>query len=286
MPDVTFVHMSDTHILPSADDRLHGVDPSEHFRRVVGWVRAMETKPAFFIISGDLANGGEIDSYVRLKELVDEMHDFGVPILLGLGNHDERLPFRRVMLHDSETQDEADQHYYSQTINGLRILMLDSKVPGKAWGQLGSRQLEWLDAELATPAPAGEIIVLHHPPAPRIVAKLEEQARAVGFRDQNALLDVLRGRHILGILSGHWHVATIGLWEGFLSAAAAATVFLGDPSVSDGWRWYAGAGFNLCTVKDGTLYVNPLIVSESFKDAWTSRWSEMAARMQGTEMLV
>ncbi|WP_246271743.1 hypothetical protein [Amycolatopsis acididurans] len=49
-------------------------------------------------------------------------------------------------------------------IGGLRIIALDSSVPGHGHGELSGGQLDWLARELATPAPDGTILAPHHPP--------------------------------------------------------------------------------------------------------------------------
>ncbi len=277
MSEVTFVHLSDTHILPADGDRLHGVDTAAQLRKAVKWVRAMPTPPAFCIISGDLADKGDEVSYLRFKELIAPLVAMGLPVLLGLGNHDRRLPFRRVMLDGDQSLDENKPYYYSRTLAGLRILMLDSKVPGIPAGELDAQQLAWLDDELASPAPLGDIVVIHHPPTDHPVAKLEEQEHWVKLRNPEALATVLRGRGILGLLSGHSHTGAVGLWEGLLSATAPATAFLSDPAVSDGWRMYDAIGLNVCTVRDGVLTVCPTVVGGSFDTVWDVRWADIAA---------
>ncbi|MGH3613252.1 MAG: metallophosphoesterase family protein [Pseudonocardia sp.] len=44
--------------------------------------------------------------------------------------------------------------------------MLDSTVPGRAYGEVRPDQLAWLRAELTEPAPAGTVLALHHPALP------------------------------------------------------------------------------------------------------------------------
>src|SRR5215831_18059882 len=107
MQDVTFVHLSDTHIGPKG--RLqYDTDTAANLRQVASRVRDMALDPACFIISGDLSDHGEPASYQYLRELFDEvLVPFGVPVLLNLGNHDQRVPFRRVFLGEIGASDEA-----------------------------------------------------------------------------------------------------------------------------------------------------------------------------------
>ena len=48
--------------------------------------RNTRPSPDAIIVSGDLANGGELDSYRRLRAVLDDARDrFGVPVLAGDG---------------------------------------------------------------------------------------------------------------------------------------------------------------------------------------------------------
>jgi 3',5'-cyclic AMP phosphodiesterase CpdA len=58
-PSRTILHLSDTHILPTDDDRLHGVDTLANLRLALDSVAEHAVMPDVIVISGDLANGGE-----------------------------------------------------------------------------------------------------------------------------------------------------------------------------------------------------------------------------------
>src|ERR1043166_7868499 len=107
MHDMAFIHLSDTHIGPKG--RLqYGTDTAAHLRQAVSRIRDMALDPVCFIISGDLSDHGEPASYEHLHELLDAvLGPFRVPVLLNLGNHEQRVPFRRVFLGETEASDEA-----------------------------------------------------------------------------------------------------------------------------------------------------------------------------------
>jgi 3',5'-cyclic-AMP phosphodiesterase len=275
MGEVSFVQLSDTHILPSPEARLHDVDTADQLRRVVDTVLALETRPAFVVLSGDLANEGDEESYRRLNDLLAPLAEDGLTLLFGMGNHDARAPFRRALLADVSTLDDGAPLFYSRTFGELRIIVLDTAVPGCEHGDLDQAQLTWLADELASPAPDGDVIVMHHLPMGRTVTKQDELEQFSAFRAGEALAAVLRGKRVAGILGGHWHAATMGVWQGIVTAAAPATAFLGDPGQRHGWRFHGGAGFNLCTVRDGSLFVSPVIVDGS-APRWETSWSEIA----------
>lgn len=260
----TFVHISDTHIAP-AGQRAYDTDTAQNLRDVARRVREMALDPACFVMSGDLSNHGEPESYALLAEIIDEeFRSFGVPVLLGLGNHDRRVPFRRVVLGQVDADDESAQFFYSEEVRGLKVIMLDSLVPGRVHGLLGPRQLDWLDRELEHGAPGGQVVVLHHPSLPRGVPRPDDYL----LEDRKEFGAVLARHEVLAVLCGHSHVPTFGVFGGTLHVAAPATAYQLDPSIRDGGRGLAGAGFNLCTVRDGQLMVNPVALPTTQRELY------------------
>jgi 3',5'-cyclic AMP phosphodiesterase CpdA len=258
---LVFVHMSDTHISAAEGLRVYGADTRQNFREVIRVVREMEARPAFFVISGDLTGSGQRSEYEHLKTLLPELEAFGVPVLLCLGNEDDRLLFRSIILGDAETRDELQPYCHSEIVGGLKVIVLDSKVPGEQWGDLDEGQLIWLDAELERPAELGSIVVMHHPLLPRSAPMVRGQVWANTLHCSDRLAPIVRGRAgLLGILSGHYHLMSLGVFEGVLCATAASTSYLGDPGVCDGGRSREGSGFNLCAVREGRLIVNPVVL--------------------------
>ena len=63
MTDLTFVHLTDLHIMSSEEEQLKGQRTSDKLRRVIALIGNMEVRPDFFILSGDLANSGEEAEY-------------------------------------------------------------------------------------------------------------------------------------------------------------------------------------------------------------------------------
>jgi 3',5'-cyclic-AMP phosphodiesterase len=252
---MTFVHISDTHITPPGEI-AYDTDTARNLRAVAQRIREMTLVPAAIIVSGDLSNHGEPDSYRQLVQIVEEeFTPLGAPVLLGLGNHDSRLPFRQIVLGQADASDESIQYYYAETVGDVKIVMLDSLEPGRVHGYLGPEQLAWLDAQLAEGAPGGCLVVLHHPSLPRGVPRPDDYL----LRDRVEFGGVIaRHDNVLAILCGHSHVPTFGLFAGTLHVAAPATAYQLDPSIRDGGRGLEGAGFNLCTVRDGRLMVNPV----------------------------
>jgi len=248
---LTLIHFTDTHI--AADQPFLNIDSYSKLRNAIAAVQAMETRPDAVIISGDLTHNGNEAAYIRFKELVDEIENtFHVPVLMAMGNHDFRVPFRSIVLGIADS-DENAPYYYSQMIGDVRVIVLDSKVPGKEIGFIDPEQLAWLAKELATPVAGGNIVVLHHPPLPNPIMPQDHV-----LSNAAELGAILRGQPIHAILCGHIHFHSIGLFNGILCAAGTGVAFTLDPSATQGLRMLNGSGFNLIAIRDGVLTVNTI----------------------------
>lgn len=212
-----FVHLSDTHIMAAPERTQHGVDTAATLARAVAQINALEPPPAFAILTGDLINDDEPQSYRRLKMLLAPLR---VPVYFALGNHDLRLPFRRILLEEEPPRPE--RYFYSFAREGYRFLVLDSLVEGEVGGALGEAQLAWLAEELARHAQAPTLLFVHHPPVPIGVPWLDEHVLA----DGPALLDVLR-RHpqVLRVFFGHVHMAVQVTASGVTCSSVPSTCY-------------------------------------------------------------
>lgn len=253
MPDLTFIHLTDLHILASEEAHLWQQRTAHKLRHIIAQINDMDIAPDFFVLTGDLVHNGEEAEYQTLNKLLDELRGFGVPLLLGLGNHDQRVPFRRVLLGE-DTTDESERYYHSSMCNGLRVIMLDSRVAGQVQGTLDAPQLAWLAEELQTPAPLGNLIAVHHPP----VYSTVEPLNAHILSNPDDLAKAIAGHTVHAILSGHIHYAHITSFHDTLSITTYATAYTFDPGVQQQLRVTDGSGFTLGSLRRGRLFINPI----------------------------
>ncbi len=255
---ITFVHLSDLHIAPPGRV-VHGIDPLPQVHRVIERIRALDVAPAFAVVSGDLTDDGTAESYVVLKGLLEEIGNGNTPVLLALGNHDDRAAFRRVVLEDARV-DDREPYCHSRTIAGLRVVVLDSAIPGETAGELGAAQLAWLKEALQSPASRGTLIVLHHPCC---LAGPAHHYPDFILRDA-AALEALVARHrdqIVGVLAGHSHQANATPFAGTLHATAPAVLVQLDFFGGDDYVPVPGAGFNICQLDETGLVVSPVLLA-------------------------
>jgi Icc protein len=262
--DLVFIHLSDLHLTDTPGERVdlesgpEISDPDRYLGRVIAEIRGIATKPACIIISGDLVNAPTVAAYQRARAAMVELEQIA-PVLLGLGNHDDRALFRQVVL-SSESDDPTAPYFYATTIDGLRIIMLDSTVPGEIGGEIGSAQLTWLAAQLRDPAPRGTVVVLHHAVVQTFAVPNSIWQDQWGLADAAALEQVIADADVLGLLSGHVHVNSLTTFGGTTAATVTSMISMIDPTQVAG-TLKAGAGFNVCVVRDGRLIVNSVSVA-------------------------
>lgn len=253
------LHLSDPHLL-GGPERLHGVvDSDSLLQQVFDEVRASGARPEAVIFTGDLADRGEPEAYTKLRAIVEPAcRAMGAKVIWAMGNHDNRAHFRTGLLDQPADDAPVDRSYF---INGLRIITLDTSVPGFHHGELSPAQLEWLAEELATPAPDGTILALHHPPVPSVL----DLAVLVELRGQAALAGVLRNSDVRTIIGGHLHYSTTATFAGIPVSVASATCYTQDLNVRVGGSRGrdGGQAFNLVHVYEHTIVHSVVLLGDS-----------------------
>ncbi len=248
-PDHFLLHLSDTHLL-APGGRLYGsVSPEATLQRLFADLEAAGTRPEALVFTGDLADLGDAAAYRALKRIVEPAASrLGAKVIWCMGNHDDRATFRRVLFGQAGNAKPVDRVY---DVNGLRVITMDTSVPGYHWGALSGAQLDWLAEELADRAPHGTILALHHPPLPCI----QDLAVLVELREQRELAEVVAGSDIRAILAGHLHFSTNGMFAGVPVSVASATCYTQDLTTeARGTRPQDGAqSYNLVHVYEDTV---------------------------------
>lgn len=245
----TIVHLSDTHLLADGADLGGRYAVEDNLRRTLERVEQLGTRPDALVFTGDLTDLGEPDAYERLAGIVEPVADrLGSPIVWVAGNHDERPEMRRDLLGLEPTQEAITGVW---DLGGLRLIALDSTVPGWHHGDLDEAQLEWLREVLAVPAPLGTVLALHHPPLPSHLPVFD----LLELRGQDRFAEVVEGTDVRSILAGHLHYSMSGVFAGVPVSVAAATCYtmdVGKPAQSvNGMD--AAQSFQLVHVYDDTI---------------------------------
>ncbi|WP_328988439.1 metallophosphoesterase [Kribbella sp. NBC_01245] len=214
------LHLSDPHLAAPGVDN-YGVDAGASLDRILYDARFVPDID-LVVVSGDLADDGSVEGYVGVLDRVGRFAaERGIPHVYTTGNHDIRKPFASVLGSGHLSPDGTDigrlldatseVRAAVSEVSGLRVITLDSLVPGSVHGHVGEDQLEWLRTTLAEPAPAGTIVVLHHPP---IAVHSSPFMKSVGLRNPADLGAAVAGSDVHVVLCGHFHLQLTGLLQG------------------------------------------------------------------------
>ncbi|GAB3808850.1 metallophosphoesterase [Humibacter antri] len=226
------LHVSDTHLFGDGSLHYGVVDTTAALERVLERAAEVERLDAV-VLSGDLSEDGTAASYRKLQSLVGPWAaDRRAAVVYAMGNHDDPDAFFTVLGSRTAVHETG----------GYRIVTLDSSVRGAAYGSVGAEQLDWLAGVLEAPAEGGTVVVVHHPPTSAVTPVL----KMLELDDASELLDVLEGRDVRVVLSGHYHHALTTCERGIPVVVAPGVTNTCDVMAGDGVeRGMMGAGFAL-----------------------------------------
>lgn len=242
LPTHRLAQLSDLHLTTHNEPFAGQIDTDAQLRLALQRLAHAGQRLDAVVLSGDLTDAGSPAAYQRLRALIDEQARLlGCPILVGAGNHDSKQAFN-ASLGPADNVTE---------VRGLRIIQLDSSVPGTDQGELSASQLDWLAQVLATPAEHGTVLVVHHPPAPSASVVMS----VATLRNIADLAGVVAGADVRIILSGHWHTPASSTFAGIPVAVAGGVSYVADPLFqARGYRALVGGqSFNLVEFYPGQV---------------------------------
>jgi 3',5'-cyclic-AMP phosphodiesterase len=238
-PVRTIAHLSDPHLLAEGAPLYGSLAQEATLDRALAQLAGSDAAPDALVVTGDLTDLGQPDAYRRLRDIVEPVAArLGAELVWVPGNHDERGPMREHLLGAAPDDAPIDRVH---DLGGLRLIALDTSVPGYHHGDLDAGQLAWLRDVLAEPAPLGSVLALHHPPLPTPVGLMQ----ILELQHQDELADVVAGSDVRVILGGHLHHKTHGSFAGVPVSVASATCYTMDTSapsdrlrgVDGGWSY-------------------------------------------------
>jgi 3',5'-cyclic AMP phosphodiesterase CpdA len=136
------------------------------------------------------------------------------------GNHDDRATLRRSFADQPYLPQEGEFLQYALDDLPLRLLALDTLIPGESGGRLCQARLDWLSDRLEERPDRPTVIAMHHPPFLTGLTEMDsincDNSAALG-----AL--VVRHRQIERIVCGHVHRPIVVRWAGTVVTTAPAT---------------------------------------------------------------
>jgi Icc protein len=161
MDPLIIAQISDLHIKREGELSCGVVDTFSMLRRCVAHMLALPQRPALLLASGDLVDSGTAEEYASLRRLLAPL---GIPAYLIPGNHDDRAALRREFADQPWLRQWEPFIQYAIDDWPLRIVALDTVIPGDDGGRLCDERLAWLEAALAAAPRQPTLVMMHHPP--------------------------------------------------------------------------------------------------------------------------
>ncbi|MFN8420429.1 MAG: metallophosphoesterase [Anaerolineae bacterium] len=253
-----FIHITDTHIGPTPDYALRGVNPYRALADLVDQLNALTFDVDFILHSGDIVDDFTEESYRTARTLLEKLKR---PVYYLPGNHDDAKAMQRALLDIKRPKARYDQVIRS---GGVEIITLDSRGPLDPGGLLLPQQLQWLHEQCK---PKGDplVIALHHQPVHLDSYWLDqggaswEAGRFMVLKNHTEFLEAIKParKRLRGVLFGHIHRAFQVVEQGilFASAPSVAMQFYSWPDQQDPIISEEPGGFNVVTVNEDGIIV-------------------------------
>jgi 3',5'-cyclic AMP phosphodiesterase CpdA len=190
------VQLSDPHIGATWD----GPDPVAGLEAAVDGVLALGAAPDAVLVTGDLADHAADEEYAQVRAVLERID---APAYVLPGNHDDRDALHR---HFGVPGAGGEPVQYAVDLGPLRLVVLDTTIPGEDGGELDDERLAWLEGALEDGPEVPTVVAMHHPPFAIGIPPWDEIALRPADRER--LGEVLaRHAQVERVVAGHVHRA-------------------------------------------------------------------------------
>ena len=217
VPGMLIAQITDCHIVEPGGSMADRVDPADGLRRAITLINALDPQPDLVLATGDLVNDGTAAQYDHLLSLLGQLL---APLLAIPGNHDDRTEMRHrfAQLPAGGPLDPID---FVVDDHELRLICLDTTIPGRHDGRLTADQIAWLDDQLAADGERPTLIVQHHPPFPSGLPQMDRECGFVGAELEAGVLR--RYGNVEAVLCGHLHRSIHRRFGGTVASSCPST---------------------------------------------------------------
>jgi len=207
---VILAQISDTHILAKDSTDPAAASRADNLRRCIADINRQCVDAV--IHTGDSVHHASADEYAHLREILSGLVP---PLFFTPGNRDHKPALRDALDGIGHMPITAGFVHYTVENYPVRLVALDSVLPGERKGVLCAERLAWIEDTLAQQPGKPTVLFIHHPPFD-ILPDYED-----GYRDpqdRTKLAELLR-RHpqIIRLLCGHVHCLRHEPWAGTIA---------------------------------------------------------------------
>lgn len=209
--------ITDLHIKLPGSLAYRRVDTAALGRAAIAHLAALDPAPDVVLVTGDLVDAGAPEEYAHLRELLAAIE---APLYIIPGNHDARDAMVRAFPDQRYWPGEGDFLHYVIDDHPLRLIALDTVVPGASHGEICAARRDWLDRRLAEEPERPTVIFMHHPPFACGITGID----AIGLNGADELAAVVRAHpQVERVLCGHVHRPVQARWGGTVASVAPST---------------------------------------------------------------
>jgi Icc protein len=193
MKPLTIVQITDTHLFADRDKKLLGIATWYSLENIL--TKVTEIKPDILLLTGDLADQGELLAYQKLAQLLTPLQ---IPTYWLPGNHDQPELMTKIL---NSTYIFPDK---SINLGEWQLILLDSLFPQAIYGEgkLTPYRLQWLQEEL-TKTNKPILIALHHHPLPTGINWLDQ----ISLQNNTEFIDLISSySQVSLVIFGHIHL--------------------------------------------------------------------------------
>jgi len=196
---------------------IGGADAIGNLQACVARLNALDPSPDIVLATGDLVKDGAPGEYAVLREILAPLR---APLYAIPGNHDIREAMSEAFADAQYLPRGGARMNYTIEDYPVRLLALDTVVPGAPHGLLDAERLAWLEARLAEAPERPSIVFMHHPPF-KVGIKMMDGMRCSGGAALGAIL--ASNPQVERILCGHVHRAAHVRFHGTTASASPST---------------------------------------------------------------
>lgn len=275
--------ITDLHVRAAAGDAKYGVDAADQLRRAVERINGFSPVPDLVVVTGDLADEGTDAELERVSRLLAPLDP---PCRVLPGNHDTRDGMRRAFPDHDYLPEQGHVSWVDDT-GPVRVIGLDSTVPGRHDGELDRERLDWLAAALAARPDQPTVLAMHHPPFDSGLWWMDRQSLGAGRRELRDLL--ADHRQVVRVICGHQHRSVQASW-GPTSLSICPSTWsqhaldlepespprgLPEPGAFQLHHW---DGETLVTHTEHVVPQAPVV---DFTETWAAGWDEVKVGLRG-----
>lgn len=209
--------ITDMHVRPRGKIAYGRVDTNAMLGAAVAALEALPRRPDLVIASGDLTDCGLAEEYGVLRDL---LRPLSMPVYLVPGNHDRRPELFAEFAADGYLGNDDGFLHYTVDTHPLRLIGLDTVVPGHGHGEMCPARLAWLAARLEEQPDRPTLIFMHHPPFRTGLVDMDN----INCRNGVSMAELLRRYdNIERVVCGHHHRPITTRWAGTIGSVAPST---------------------------------------------------------------